>query len=297
MHRIDGPGATVDNKFTEGDPVGGIQATVVTDDFLNDVQEELMSVLAAAGVSAVKGTQDQVLQAIYKLVQLQKASAFSTGGSSTVLTLTPLPAISAYSQNQRFQVKFNVSSGLNPTINVSSKGAKFLKQYDSSGAKVAATFAADQVSDIVYDGTDFIVLNAPAPLATSSVIGSVRLATSAEDLAGVVGNVASTPYGIGQLLPKRTFAANDFIRIPNVAGGLIIQWGTTASVAGGGGSAITSFPTPFTNAVMPINATLRTYNGAGSSTPSWIQTKTLNNFTIVNQNVSAATFDWIAIGY
>lgn len=68
MHRIDGPGATVDNKFTDGDPVGGVQATVVTDDWLNDVQEELISVLVAGGVAPIKGTQNQVLAAIRGLI-------------------------------------------------------------------------------------------------------------------------------------------------------------------------------------------------------------------------------------
>jgi hypothetical protein len=64
MHRIDGPGATVDNKFTDGDPVGGIQATLVTDDWLNDVQENIMAVLAAAGVSPTKGRAADLLDAI-----------------------------------------------------------------------------------------------------------------------------------------------------------------------------------------------------------------------------------------
>ena len=67
MHRIDGPGATVDNRLTDGDPVGGIQATMVTDDWANDVQEELMSVLAAAAIAPVKGTQDQLLKSIRKV--------------------------------------------------------------------------------------------------------------------------------------------------------------------------------------------------------------------------------------
>ncbi|WP_411392551.1 hypothetical protein [Pseudomonas sp. MPB23] len=159
MHRIDGPGATADGKFTEGDPVAGVQATVVTDDFLNDVQEELISVLAAAGVSPVKGTQDQVLQAIYKFAQNQKSTAFTTAGTSTALTLTPAPAIPAYTAPLRFHVKFSVSSGLNPTLNVSAKGPKFLMQYDASGAKVAAAFFADQVSDVIYDGVDFVLLD------------------------------------------------------------------------------------------------------------------------------------------
>lgn len=64
MHRIDGPGATVDGKFTEGNPAAGVPATVVTAAWMNDVQEELLSVLSAGGIAPVKGTQDQLLRAI-----------------------------------------------------------------------------------------------------------------------------------------------------------------------------------------------------------------------------------------
>jgi len=175
MHRIDGPGATVDNKFTEGDPVGGVQATVVTDDFMNDVQEELISILAAAGVTPVKGTQNQVLNSIAKLLQSQKLTAFPTTGTATALALTPSPAIDAYASDLRFRVKFNVASGLNPTLNVSTKGAKFLKQYDSSGAKVAAVFVVNQISEVEYDGTDFVLVD-PLPVSTSNLVGCIGAA-------------------------------------------------------------------------------------------------------------------------
>lgn len=257
------------------------------------------AVLLATQSQVNAGSGDAVVTPEGRAVAAQNQSsvAFPTSGTATTQTLSPTPAITAYASKQRFNVTFNVASGTNPTINISGLGAKNIKQYDSSGAKISASFYAGQVADLVYDGTDFILLGAPPVIGTSSVIGAVRLATPAEDLAGLVGNVASTPYGIGRLFPKRTFAANDFIRIPDVPGGLMIQWGTTTSVPGGGGTQVVTFPTPFQNLVMPINATLRTYNGAGSSTPSWVSAKTLSNFTIVNQNVSAATFDWIAIGY
>lgn len=64
MHKIDGPGATVDNEFTDGDPVRGIQATLVTDDWLNDVQGEIISVLEDQSITPVKGTRNQLLTAI-----------------------------------------------------------------------------------------------------------------------------------------------------------------------------------------------------------------------------------------
>lgn len=167
MHRIDGPGATVDNRFTDGDPIGGVQATMVTDDWANDVQEELMSILAAGGVTPVKGTQDQVLSALTTLIRTQGFTAFTTAGTAPAFTLTPSPAIDAYAPNQRFSVKFNAAAPTSGTLNVSGKGAKNLKQYDSTGAKIATVIAANQVTDVVYDGTDFVVLD---PIPSSAVL-------------------------------------------------------------------------------------------------------------------------------
>lgn len=54
MFRIDGPGATNDNKFTEGDPAGGSRATVVTDEWLNAVQEEIANAIEAEGLDLNK---------------------------------------------------------------------------------------------------------------------------------------------------------------------------------------------------------------------------------------------------
>lgn len=213
MHRIDGPGATADNKFTEGDPVGGVQATVVTDDFLNDVQEELMSVLTAAGVAPVKGTQDQVFKSLAKLLQSQKLTAFTTAGTATVLTLAPLPAIDALEANQRFRVKFNLTTGANPTLNVSGKGAKSLKQYDSSGAKVAAVVAAGQLSDIEYDGTDWVILEKKS---SSTGVTAPQFDNSQ--------NFATTAWvkGVGKQYSSIAVATTTYTATAANAGGLVL---------------------------------------------------------------------------
>lgn len=73
MHRIDGPGATVDNKFTEGNPGAGIPATTVTADSLNALQEEVCGVIEATGIALDKGNNGQLLAAIQRL-------CFRTGG-------------------------------------------------------------------------------------------------------------------------------------------------------------------------------------------------------------------------
>lgn len=85
MHRIDGPGATVDNKFTEGNPASSIPATEVTAAWLNEVQEELLSILAAAGIAPVKGAQNQVVDAIQALLGSMLIKSVA-GGASVTLT-------------------------------------------------------------------------------------------------------------------------------------------------------------------------------------------------------------------
>lgn len=132
-------------------------------DWANDKEGFFQSIVAAAGATP-NGTVDKVgasqfFDCLLQLAQNQVAQAFPTAGTATALTLTPTPAISAYAANQRFSVKFHVDSGVNPTINASAKGAKSLKQYDSTGAKVAAVFAANQLGDIEYDGADFVLLD------------------------------------------------------------------------------------------------------------------------------------------
>lgn len=68
MHRIDAPGATPDNRFTEGDPVAAVPATEVSAAWLNSVQEELVAIVLEAGLSLDKGDDSQVLQAIRSLI-------------------------------------------------------------------------------------------------------------------------------------------------------------------------------------------------------------------------------------
>ncbi|MTI13373.1 hypothetical protein [Sansalvadorimonas verongulae] len=62
MHRIDGEGATNDNRFTSGNPQSGVPATVITADWLNAVQEEIVNVIGANNLQ--KGKFTQLVEAI-----------------------------------------------------------------------------------------------------------------------------------------------------------------------------------------------------------------------------------------
>jgi hypothetical protein len=66
MHRIDGPGHAA-NMFTEGDPGTGVPRTIVTDDWANAVQEELIAVILSAALALDKPTNTQLRQALRRL--------------------------------------------------------------------------------------------------------------------------------------------------------------------------------------------------------------------------------------
>ena len=85
MHRIDSsgtlaslpapasPGATA-GYFTGGNPGLGQAATIVSADWLNAVQEELLAVMTAAGVAPSKTTRNQLLTSLEKLFRQKLTS-------------------------------------------------------------------------------------------------------------------------------------------------------------------------------------------------------------------------------
>lgn len=67
MHRIDTSG-NVDNRFHPGNPATGQQATLIDQDWLNAVQEEIVNVILEANIDLQKGTNDQLAAAIVALI-------------------------------------------------------------------------------------------------------------------------------------------------------------------------------------------------------------------------------------
>lgn len=99
------------------------------------------------------------LSRLADLLQKQTYTAFTTAGAAPNFTMTPAPAITAYTAGQRFRVKFHAAGSGADVLNVSGLGNKSLKQYDRTGAKIAAVIAANQLADIEYDGVDMVILD------------------------------------------------------------------------------------------------------------------------------------------
>lgn len=63
-----------DGLFHDGDPFNGVQGTMVTADWLNAQQEELASVIEAAGLALDPGDNAQLLAALVALIGLSTAA-------------------------------------------------------------------------------------------------------------------------------------------------------------------------------------------------------------------------------
>lgn len=148
--------------------------------------------------------------------QAETGVSFTTAGSAGTLTVTTSPAYGTLATGQRMRLKFNVASTGTDTLNRDTTGAKSLKQYDSTGTKVAAVFAANQLADVVYDGTDYVVLD--------SLPASMSIASTAEAQALTDNTKGLTPLRLKEALQgsNQSLAAGGYQKFP---GGLIVQWG------------------------------------------------------------------------
>ncbi len=150
----------------------------------------------------------------------QEYTAFTSTGTAPNFVLTPSPAITSYSANQRFRVKFNATGAGADFINISGVGNKSLKQYDSIGAKIAAVISSGQLTDVEYDGVDFIVLNPLTPVISVKQIQSLTATVAASALTCTLNptylDFRATPLTSGAVNTRNVAAAISVV-VPSTA--------------------------------------------------------------------------------
>jgi hypothetical protein len=105
MYQIDVPSAAqvlpaptaqgAPGYFTDGDLVGGIEPTIVPAHFLNALMLEVLSVLAAAGITPDKAQYGQLASAIKAIVQAPAGSYAIDTGSANAYAAVYAPAVAA----------------------------------------------------------------------------------------------------------------------------------------------------------------------------------------------------------
>lgn len=181
MHRIDTPDATGDGRFTEGDPTVPVPATTVSADWLNAVQDEVLAVLTAAGLTPAKNNNTQLLAALKKVVGTVNAltasrlettrtiEGVSFDGTAdihryaTCSTAAGTAAKTASLAGFKLQtgaalrVKFtNANTATGATLNVGGTGAKPL--YYHGKAVPAGLLAAGHTYAVVFNGTQYEIV-------------------------------------------------------------------------------------------------------------------------------------------
>jgi hypothetical protein len=92
-------------------------------------------------------------------------------------------------------------------------------------------------------------------LATTTTPGIVELATNAEMATGTDTGRTPSVAAVMSLFSKRAFNTTDYIRIPDVSSGLLLQWG---SVVTGASGVTATFATPFGTVLNVVTNALQT---------------------------------------
>lgn len=64
MKRTDAFGATIDNRYTAGNPATSVPATVVGESEMNNIQEEICNFIEAQGIALDGGDEEQLIEAL-----------------------------------------------------------------------------------------------------------------------------------------------------------------------------------------------------------------------------------------
>ena len=174
MHRIDGAGATGGNLFTDGNPTSGVPATVVTDDWLNAVQEEVCNVIASRGIALSKPVNTQLLAALNSMIAAAIAAIPADPPFPAIPDAIPPGAVMSFARasapsgwlkcngaavsRTTYAALYTAIGGVfgtgdgSTTFNVPEMRGEFVRGWDDSrgvdGSRVFGSAQADAVQDV-----------------------------------------------------------------------------------------------------------------------------------------------------
>lgn len=212
-----------------GNPVvtGSTISSTWANNTLNDIATALTGSIAKDGQTtptgnlpmggyAHTGVADATVRNMYATAGQVQDGAFtlltSVSGTNAVTATAPV-AMAAYVAGQRFSFVAAATNTSAATININSIGAKAITKFGTT-ALIAGDIISGMVCQIVYDGTQFQLLNAnPIP---SGVITMWS------------GSIASIPAG--------WYLCNGSNSTPDLRDRFVVGAGTTYAVAATGGS-------------------------------------------------------------
>ena len=259
-------------------------------DRANDKEGFFQSLLSLAGI-VPSGVADKVGASQYfdGLIKILKSSTYAVDtGSANTYVVAFLPAIFALTDGAILRIKAKTANSGASTFSPNGLTAKPL---------VGLNKSALQGGEITANGNCVVVWSAAGDhwILLSSTGGALQIAAPSQSNHAV-------PFS---WMPKRSFSANDYIRIPDVPGGLIIQWGqfNTGNVANEATGTVT-LPTAFPSAHLQtiVGSTIGTINGGASTAEGFSVTSIgLSNFNWLSSWSARSTVNdpirYLSIGY
>ncbi len=227
MFRIDDPTAAVSlptpgaagtpGYFTEGNPLAGQGATIVTPDWANMVQEELCNLVTAAGLTLAKNTFTQIRDAVKAIVRDSLPSYAADTGSANAYACTLSPAPAAYVDGMKIRIKIaNANTGAS-TINVNTLGNKALTKLGAV-ALIGGELVAGMEVEGTYDGTRVQITSAINPVLVEGPVKIVYTSTTALTIFPLPGSNAIRVAGALYPVPTTGLViANTGVEVGGVA--------------------------------------------------------------------------------
>ncbi|EPI8453374.1 phage tail protein [Yersinia enterocolitica] len=253
--------------FTEGG--NGVPPSWPGSTWFNIIQSEILNVLAAADIPPDKENLSQLSEAIQYLITLG------------------VPDLKDASLTQKGIVQ--LSNATNSTSEIFAATPKAVRAVD-----VAALKIANNLSEITTAGPGAVA----ATLLNLGLGDAAKkgIATNAEMQVGTADKVVSL-VGLMSVFGKRVFSENDYIRIPDVPGGLIIQWMKINNFPANAFQTVT-LPTAMPHQLLNVVSTM--YYGSLSASAE--ANARVTDFTLTNFRAAAGlsyttSQTFIAIGY
>lgn len=191
----------------------GIPGTEVTDDFLNDVQENILHVIEQEGLAPATGQWNLLYDAIRRAGR--RTEYVADTGTTNNIVINPAPAVLALFDGLSFTVKVNNTNTGAMSVNCSGLGS--IDLCDSNGAAVTAgEVTANELVRLTYR-TPYWRLQRYSSTASATQRGLTKLATGAETITGTENAKAVTPAGLAAL--TSTTARRGLIEIATGAEG------------------------------------------------------------------------------
>ncbi|MGJ7611163.1 MULTISPECIES: gp53-like domain-containing protein [unclassified Variovorax] len=253
--------------FTEGNPGLGQAATYVRASFLNGMQQELLNILTAAGITPSKTVYNQLLAAMRS-----NALIYATDtGAANAAVLTYAPAVTALVDGMVLWFKAKAANTGATTLNVNGLGATPVV----GGAQTAL-----QGGEIVANGRCQVIYSA-------TLAAFVLIECTGAALQVAAGAQTGHAVNLGQFAGTKT--QNGYQKLP---GGLILEWGLYSNPGGIQNAGIV-LPLAFPTAI--LIAQLTTFNATTSANGGSVYSLALSGFNAALNG--AYSFYWFAIGY